>query len=84
MEDTADDRAEEDPDLGKYAVGNAPGVKSGFGFNADMHENGFGFSNCEGFRMPAIDVRRGFAGPASESLQGRNPREGLWGFEGLV
>src|SRR5215207_7043515 len=33
---------------------------------------------CEGFRMPALTNVAPWPGPASESLQGRNPR-GDWG-----
>jgi hypothetical protein len=33
-------------------------------------------SFCEGFRMPAITTQAHALGPASGSLQGRNPRNG--------
>ena len=35
---------------------------------------------CEGLRMPAFCERRRALGPASGSLQGRNPRDGECGF----
>ena len=35
----------------------------------------FNVGCCEGFRMPAIDGGDMASGSASESLQGRNPRD---------